>query len=402
MQHTVILKHLSEITGSPLRVFTLSPDGLWKESICYAKSAAPALSPPLAEWLREDISVPSLAAVDGTRYYAIIPLGSVRYLLGPVRLASALSVRRQFAVEGETQEDTVFLCDTAVFLQAVLLPWNLHTKKEMLLQELIASNCSDRSNIDVQKYYARLTYENRETGSHHNAYSQELRLLGSIERGDIKLLEQCRDEGSSGKLGTLSPNAERSYRNVSIAAVVLASRAAIRGGMNPEAAFSLCDAYIMKIEALRDIRELQGLVGGAQNNFASLVRFLRQDSGSARQVQRHPLVEKAKNYVYDHLHEKISLTNVAKLLHTNPNYISNLFVRCEGISFTDFVLREKMALARSLLVYSQLSCREIASTLGFSSQSHFGRHFKRFSSMTPAQFQRQYAITELPETSPEA
>lgn len=105
--------------------------------------------------------------------------------------------------------------------------------------------------------------------------------------------------------------------------------------------------------------------------------------------------------MHDHLHEKISLTDVARLLHTNPNYISNLFGWCEGIPFTDFVLREKVALARSLLVYSQLSCREIASTLGFSSQSHFGRHFKRSSGMTPAQFQRQYAITEITGPSPE-
>ncbi len=79
MQHTVILKHLSEITGSPLRVFTLSPDGLWKESICYAKNDVPALPSQLVQWLREDISMPSLAVESGTRYYAIIPLGSVRY-----------------------------------------------------------------------------------------------------------------------------------------------------------------------------------------------------------------------------------------------------------------------------------------------------------------------------------
>ncbi len=125
-------------------------------------------------------------------------------------------------------------------------------KKEMLPQELIASNGSDRSNIDMQKYYARLTYENRETGCHHNAYSQELRLLGSIERGNMKLLEQCREEGLSGNPSTLSPNTDRSYRKVSVAAVVLASRAA----------FSLCDAYIMKIEAIRDIRKLQDLVKG--------------------------------------------------------------------------------------------------------------------------------------------
>ncbi len=38
---------------------------------------------------------------------------------------------------------------------------------------------------------------------------------------------------------------------------------------------------------------------------------------------------------------------MARLLHTNPNYISNLFGRCEGISFTDFVLREKITLSFS-------------------------------------------------------
>ncbi len=39
---------------------------------------------------------------------------------------------------------------------------------------------------------------------------------------------------------------------------------------------------LMKIEAIRNIMELQGLVEGAQNNVASLVRFLH--SGSARQA----------------------------------------------------------------------------------------------------------------------
>lgn len=48
----------------------------------------------------------------------------------------------------------------------------------------------------------------------------------------------------------------------------------------------------------------------------------------------------------------------------------------EGVSFSDYVMREKIALAKSLLIYSQSSYAEIAATLGFFFQSHMGKHFK--------------------------
>ena len=38
---------------------------------------------------------------------------------------------------------------------------------------------------------------------------------------------------------------------------------------------------------------------------------------------------------------------------------------------------------------------EIAATLGFSSQSHLGKYFKRQTGMTPIQFRRRFAATEV-------
>ena len=83
------------------------------------------------------------------------------------------------------------------------------------------------------------------------------------------------------------------------------------------------------------------------------------------------------------------------MLGTNPSYLSTLFKQYEGISFSDFVMREKINLAKSLLIYSQESYGQISATLGFSSQSHMGKHFKKLTGMTPIQFRQRYSKTEV-------
>lgn len=176
---------------------------------------------------------------------------------------------------------------------------------------------------------------------------------------------------------------------------VLASRAAIRGGVNYEQAFSLCDSYIMKIESLRDLRQLQPLMENAQLSFAAMVQATRVPAAAAKDAGSHPLVEKCKNYALSRLHGKITLNETARMLGTNPSYLSALFKQYEGISFSEFVRKEKIAFAKSLLIYSQDSYGQIAATLGFSSQSHLGRHFKELTGMTPIQFRQRYSKTEV-------
>ena len=159
-------------------------------------------------------------------------------------------------------------------------------------------------------------------------------------------------------------------------------------------AFSLCDSYVMQIETLPDVRYLQPLVESAQRSFASMVHSIQSNAAQAQEVY-HPLVEKSKNYIYAQLHGKIVLNDVAATLGVNPSYLSTLFKQHEGISFTDFVLREKIELAKTLLLYSHATYAQIAATLGFSSQSHLGKYFKRQTGMTPIQFRRRFAATEV-------
>jgi AraC family transcriptional regulator len=51
-----------------------------------------------------------------------------------------------------------------------------------------------------------------------------------------------------------------------------------------------------------------------------------------------------------------------------------------------FVMRERVEEAKTMLVESKLSSSQIALTIGFSSQSHFVKVFRRFAGVSPKQY----------------
>ena len=59
---------------------------------------------------------------------------------------------------------------------------------------------------------------------------------------------------------------------------------------------------------------------------------------------------------------------------------------------SEFIIREKIKLTQNLLIYSHYSYIEIATYLGFASQSHLGRHFKRITGKTLHQYREEYGV----------
>lgn len=55
------------------------------------------------------------------------------------------------------------------------------------------------------------------------------------------------------------------------------------------------------------------------------------------------------------------------------------------MSLSEFILKEKISAAK-LLIKKHIPLVQIAESLGFSSQSHFTKQFKRETGMTPNQY----------------
>lgn len=84
----------------------------------------------------------------------------------------------------------------------------------------------------------------------------------------------------------------------------------------------------------------------------------------------------------------------------HPNYLSSVFKEHEGISLYQYVLDEKINLVKNLLIYSTYTFSEIASYLGFSSQSHLGKVFKKLTGTTLQQYKNKYHQSETWEVHP--
>src|SRR5436190_17213539 len=95
---------------------------------------------------------------------------------------------------------------------------------------------------------------------------------------------------------------------------------------------------------------------------------------------------KARKYIEAHADEELCLTQIAKVVNMNANYLSEKFKQVTGTNFVEYVARTRFANACDLLRKSNLRISEIAFAAGFQSLSQFNRVFKRFSGKSPTQY----------------
>ena len=168
-----------------------------------------------------------------------------------------------------------------------------------------------------------------------------------------------------------------------IVSTTLVSRAAIRGGMDVEDAFSLSDAYIQKCELLTRPDQILNLQYHMILEYTQKVERIRLGKRPSK------LAMEVANYIQHHLSEPITAENIAKELYLSRPYLSRKFIEETGESLTDFILKEKTEEAKRLLRYSEKSLTAISNYLGFSSQSHFSRVFKKYTGTTPGEYREQ-------------
>lgn len=96
----------------------------------------------------------------------------------------------------------------------------------------------------------------------------------------------------------------------------------------------------------------------------------------------------AIDYIQAYLTEEIHLDEIAHHLDLSRYYFCRLFKQSMGISPYQYVIQCRVERAKQLLKQGNLTLAEIALNCGFAHQSHFHRHFKRLTGMTPRQFIR--------------
>ena len=145
---------------------------------------------------------------------------------------------------------------------------------------------------------------------------------------------------------------------------------------------------------LRLSEELQEKAHGWNQATASLLAALTVFIQRSMQLQKSAvevnLVSQCCEYVNNHLTEKLSLSQVARIFHISPEHLIRQFKRKTGLTFYQYVLQQRVSESKRMLRNCpEMSITEIAYAAGFSSAAHFSRIFRHSTGLLPSQYRNQ-------------
>lgn len=88
-------------------------------------------------------------------------------------------------------------------------------------------------------------------------------------------------------------------------------------------------------------------------------------------------------YIQAHLHEPISLADLAAIAQMSPHYFASLFKQSTDLTPHQYLIQCRVERAKQLLQERKLPLIEVCHQVGFHSQSHFTQVFRKHTNVTP-------------------
>ncbi len=387
---------IGNLVGMPIRIFQNSAQIFYRSVVYLPKD-------PITAFRDEILAVDSHVSYFVTpyfHYYGILNSGEYKIIIGPTF---------QVKQSDQTLRELAFLCDvtkdeTKEFLDGMhsILPMPLDSilqilcvvnyivNNEKLTINDIAIHEKEQEKLTMTAESERAIFQfdrdinTAELPELHNTLALEQTILNFVRQGDTLRLREWIKDIPAVHGGTLAFDQIRQLKNTFIITAALASRAAIRGGMDIDDAFTLSDAYIQKCELMNTIEQITNLQYHMIFEYTQKVEKLRLVKVPSK------FIANITNYVHHHLSEPISTEEMAKALFMNRSWMAVKFKQETNMTLTDFILKEKTEEAKRLLRYTDKPITSISAYLGFSSQSHFSRTFKKYTGSLPNEYRKRH------------
>lgn len=211
-------------------------------------------------------------------------------------------------------------------------------------------------------------------------FQKEKSLIDLIKLGDRKRAKAYLDDllgtalfRSNEHIGILKARA--------LEIVFMIARAAVEAGANLEEILGVKYQCLQNL-SLDDSQET--LYYFLMKAFDQLFECIYQN----RNIQHTRIFSKVKEYIWKNYNQEISLRGVAKVGGISPHYLSHLFRKEMGVSFSEYLKSVRISIAKNLLRETDRSVLDVCLEVGYQDPSHFAKIFKEKEGMKPTQFRK--------------
>ncbi|MFC5406707.1 response regulator transcription factor [Cohnella soli] len=130
---------------------------------------------------------------------------------------------------------------------------------------------------------------------------------------------------------------------------------------------------------------------GIRSMAERVIETLQSSKGKGREETIAAICEHIHKYYGE---EELSLASIANQHHYNAAYLSDLFRKTTGSTFSDYVLQVRMNNASRMLRDGGLKIADIAQLTGFSSAAYFSNVFKGYFGSGPNEYRKSTLTAE--------
>lgn len=110
---------------------------------------------------------------------------------------------------------------------------------------------------------------------------------------------------------------------------------------------------------------------------------------SNQQLFSSPTASEIKRILDQSIYESITMDDIADQLHLNKSYIIREFSKYYGYTPYNYLLNQKIAIAKKMIALSQSTIGEISDKLAFSDAHYFSRLFKSKTGLSPQAYRKR-------------
>ena len=101
------------------------------------------------------------------------------------------------------------------------------------------------------------------------------------------------------------------------------------------------------------------------------------------------LITQITNYIRTNLQGDLRLSNLCETFHVSKNHLYKIFDENFNTTVNEYIIQERLKVAKILLQANENDVCVIADKLGFKNTSYFSNFFKKYTGMSPRQYRNQ-------------